>query len=50
MTREWEEKSGGDVVEHRFVLRWVSLNDARELLWPVQAMWIEAVRLSLTNR
>ena len=47
---EWEEKSGGDVVEHRFVFRWVSLNDARELLWPIQAMWIEAVRLSLTNR
>lgn len=47
---EWEEKSGGDVVEHRFVFRWVSLNDAHELLWPIQAMWIEAVRLSLTNR
>jgi len=47
---EWEEKSGGDVVEHRFVFRWVSLNDARGLLWPVQTMWIEAVRLSLASR
>jgi 8-oxo-dGTP pyrophosphatase MutT (NUDIX family) len=47
---EWDEKSGGDVVEHRFALRWVSLEDAAELLWPAQAMWIEAVRVSMANR
>lgn len=47
---EWEEKSGGDVVEHRFAFRWVSLEEASALLWPAQAMWINAVRLSLVNR
>jgi 8-oxo-dGTP pyrophosphatase MutT (NUDIX family) len=47
---EWDERSGGDVVEHRFALRWVSLEDAAELLWPAQAMWIEAVRVSMANR
>jgi 8-oxo-dGTP pyrophosphatase MutT (NUDIX family) len=47
---EWDEKSGGDAVEHRFRLRWASLDEAEALLWPVQAMWINAVRLSLANR
>jgi 8-oxo-dGTP pyrophosphatase MutT (NUDIX family) len=47
---EWDEKSGGDIVEHRFAFRWVSLEDAGALLWPVQAMWVNALRLSLSNR
>ena len=47
---EWNEKSGGDIVEHRFAFRWVSLDDAGALLWPVQAMWVNALRLSLLNR
>ncbi len=47
---EWDEKSGGDVVEHRFTFRWVSLEDAVGLLWPAQAMWVNVVRLSLVNR
>lgn len=44
---DWEERSGTDVVEHRFAFRWVTLDDATELLWPNQAMWVTAVRLSL---
>ncbi len=47
---EWEEKSGGDIVLHRFAFRWVSLEEAAALLWPVQAMWVNTVRLSLVNR
>lgn len=47
---EWDETSGGDIVEHRFTFRWVSLEDAAGLLWPVQAMWVNAVRLSLVYR
>ena len=47
---EWEERSGGDVVEHRFALRWTSLEEAERVLWPHQAMWIDAVRLSLRHR
>jgi 8-oxo-dGTP pyrophosphatase MutT (NUDIX family) len=47
---EWEEKSGGDIVLHRFAFRWVSLEEAAALLWPVQAMWVDTVRLSLVNR
>ncbi len=47
---EWDEKSGGDIVEHRFAFRWVSLDDAGALLWPIQAMWVDALRLSPLNR
>jgi len=47
---EWDEKSGGDIVEHRFAFRWVSINTAGSLLWPAQAMWMNALRLSLLNR
>ena len=47
---EWDEKSGGDVVERRFVLRWVTFEEAAKLLWPFQAMWIDPVRVSLANR
>ncbi|WP_249933096.1 NUDIX domain-containing protein [Blastococcus sp. CCUG 61487] len=43
---EWEERSGGDVVEHRFAFRWVPLDEAARVLWPAQAMWLNAVRLS----
>lgn len=44
---EWHEKSGGNVLEHRFVFRWASLDDAARALWPHQAMWIDPVRVSL---
>jgi len=46
---EWDERSGGEVVEHRFALRWVSLGEAETLLWPAQAMWTNAVRMSLLH-
>lgn len=45
---EWEERSG-DVVEHRFELRWAGLDEAERELWPHQAMWISSVRLSLRH-
>ncbi len=46
---EWEEKSGGDVVGHRFALRWVTLQEAERILWPSLAMWIDPVRVSLRH-
>lgn len=46
---EWEEKSGGDTVEHRFAFRWVALDEAARVLWPAQAMWITALALSLRH-
>ena len=46
---EWAERSGGDVVEQRFAFRWISLDEAEQVLWPHQAMWIGAVRLSLRH-
>jgi len=46
---EWDEKSGGEIVEHRFAFRWISLDEAALLLWPHQAMWINAVRLSFQH-
>lgn len=46
---EWAERSGGDVVEHRFAFRWVPLEEAEQELWPAQAMWIHPVRLSLRH-
>lgn len=46
---DWEERSGGDVVEHRFRLRWVTLAEAAELLWPSQAMWLHPVALSIED-
>lgn len=46
---EWDERSGGHDVEHRFALRWVALEEAANLLWPSQAMWINAVELSLAQ-
>ena len=48
-TWEWQERSGGGRVEHRFVFRWASLDDAAVLLWPHQAMWIEPLRTSLRH-
>ena len=44
---DWDECSGGDVVLHRFRLRWVSLERAAVELVPVQAMWLESLRCSL---
>ena len=46
---EWAERSGGDVVEHRFAFRWATLQEAEEALRPAQAMWIHPVRLSLRH-
>ncbi len=46
---EWAERSGGDVVEHRFAFRWVPLEEAAGSLWPSQAMWLDAVRLSVRH-
>lgn len=46
---EWDERSGGDVVEHRFAFRWLLLEDAGNVLWPDQAMWTNAVRMSLLH-
>jgi len=48
-TWEWDECSGGKVVLARFALRWVSLGDAADLLWPIQAMWLEPLRLSIAE-
>lgn len=31
---EWQERSGGERVEHRFAFRWASLDGAAKLLWP----------------
>jgi 8-oxo-dGTP pyrophosphatase MutT (NUDIX family) len=45
----WDEMSGGDVVLHRFELRWVPLDAAAAILWPIQAMWLEPLRLSLAQ-
>lgn len=44
---EWDERSGGDVTLHRFTFRWVPIDDAARLLWPIQAMWLEPLRISL---
>ena len=44
---EWEERSGGSMAEHRFAFRWVPLDEAPDLLWPHQAMWITPLRRSL---
>ncbi|MGY1752850.1 NUDIX domain-containing protein [Blastococcus sp. SYSU D01042] len=46
---EWAERSGGDVVEHRFALRWLALDEAAQELVPDQAMWIEVLRQSLDH-
>ena len=46
---EWDERSGGDAVEHRFAFRWLSLEEAGNVLWPHQAMWTNAVRMSLLH-
>lgn len=45
----WEEKSGGDLLEHRFAFRWVTLDEAARVLWPAQAMWVTALDLSLRH-
>lgn len=46
---QWEEKSAGSQLEHRFAFRWVSLRDAARLLWPAQAMWVTALELSVQH-
>ena len=44
-----EEKSGVEVVEHRFAFRWATLERAAASLSPRPAMWIESVRTSLRH-
>lgn len=46
-TWEWDECSGGAVALHRFALRWATLDVAALQLWPIQAMLLEPLRLSL---
>ena len=46
---EWQERSGGERIEHRFVFRWASLDEAAGVLWPHQSMWIESLRTSLRH-
>lgn len=46
---EFQERSGGDVVEHRFAFRWIALDEAERVLWPSHAMWLDAVRNSLRH-
>lgn len=46
-TWEWDECDGGDVVKHRFVLRWATLDQAATELWPTQAMWLPSLRCSM---
>lgn len=43
---EWDECDGGTVARHRFAFRWVTIEDARQLLWPAQAMWLSQLQLS----
>ena len=42
----WDECSDGDVALHRFAFRWVDLESAAELLFPIQTMWIASLRSS----
>jgi len=49
-TWDWDECGDGDVVLHRFRLRWVDLDEARAVLWPIQAMWLEPLRCSLARQ
>ena len=44
---EWDECSDGNVPLQRFAFRWVGLDDAERLLWPIQAMWLHPLRLSM---
>lgn len=46
---EWSERSGGDAVLHRFMFRWVDLDEAARMLHPIQAMWIASLRSSLAQ-
>lgn len=46
---EWAERSGSDAVEHRFALRWLTLDEAARELVPDQAMWIEVLRQSFRH-
>lgn len=46
---EWDECSDGDVPLHRFAFRWVTVDAARDLLHPIQSMWLEALRLSMAR-
>ena len=48
-TWEWDECSDGEVPLHRFAFRWVTLGEAAEALWPIQAMWLEPLRLSFAE-
>jgi 8-oxo-dGTP pyrophosphatase MutT (NUDIX family) len=44
---EWDECSGGDVVQHRYAFRWVEIDaDPEGLLCESQTMWFTALRCS----
>jgi 8-oxo-dGTP pyrophosphatase MutT (NUDIX family) len=47
---EWDECSGGSTPLFRFAFRWISLDEARRVLWPSQAMWITPLEMSLAAR
>jgi 8-oxo-dGTP pyrophosphatase MutT (NUDIX family) len=47
---EWDERSGGDVTLHRFAFRWVTIDEAAASLWPIQAMWLEPLRISVATK
>ena len=49
-TWEWDECSDGGVRLHRFSLRWAPLDQAAQSLSPIQALWLEPLRLSLRAR
>jgi 8-oxo-dGTP pyrophosphatase MutT (NUDIX family) len=48
-TWEWDECSDGGVPLHRFAFRWVTLESAAQVLWPIQALWIASLRCSLAH-
>lgn len=48
-TWEWDECSDGAAPLHRFALRWVDLEAAASMLWPIQAMWIAPLRSSIEH-
>lgn len=44
-----DEISEDEVVQHRFAFRWVSLDEAGDVLWPHQSMWLNALHASLAT-
>jgi 8-oxo-dGTP pyrophosphatase MutT (NUDIX family) len=46
-TWEWDECGDGEVPLHRFAFRWIDLDTASTVLWPVQSLWLAPLRMSL---